>query len=419
MSDLSAAHRERGFLLARQGRHELAEREYRLALADDPYDADAHALLALVLAEQEPRRAEALMEARTAVHFAPDSLFSHYAEARVHLEAERWDDAQRAAERAIRIDPDNSRPYVVVAASHVHRRQWNEALTAADQALALDPTHTTAANIRATALVHLGRRDEAGAALHGALARDPEDFFTHANQGWALLHRGEREAALGHFRESLRLNPEGEWARKGLAEALKARNPLYAGMLRYFLWMDRISDRTRWMVILGGWLAYRILRGVADANPALAPWLVPLMIAYAAFVLLSWTAPQVFNAVLLASREGRYVLSPEQRVSGAWMAAGVAAAVAATVAVLATGNEWLSTGAMVFAALLIPLAATFRGPRGQATRGMAMLTAAMYAATVVSMGLDARGGHDVAGGLLAVVVLGVVAISWGVNLRGG
>ncbi|HYR12222.1 MAG TPA: tetratricopeptide repeat protein [Longimicrobium sp.] len=419
MSDSIEAHRQRGWLLAQQGRAELAERELRLALAEDPYDADTHALLALVLAEQEPRRAEALEEAHAAVGLAPDDPFPHYAEARVHLEAERWDDARRAAEQAIRIDSDDAGHYVVLSAAHLGRRRWREALDAADEALALDPTHTGAANLRATALVHMGRRDEAGAALQGALARDPENSHTHANQGWALLHRGDRKAALEHFREALRLDPESEWAREGLVEALKARNPLYAGMLRYFLWMNRLPGRTRWLIVLGGWFGYRIVRGAAESNPGLAPWLAPLMIAYVAFVLLSWTAPQIFNAVLLASRDGRYVLSPEQRRSGAWMAAGVAAAVGLTVAALATGAGWLETGAILFAAMLIPLAATFHGPRGRPTRVMSIVSAVLYLVAAASLVLSVQGNNDTAGALSGIVLLGVVAVSWGANLRGG
>jgi tetratricopeptide (TPR) repeat protein len=418
MSDPTFARRQRGWLLAQQGRHDLAEQEYRLALAEDPHDAGTHALLALVLAEQEPRRAEALEEARTAIGLAPDDAFPHFAEAHVHLEAERWEPAQRAAEEAIRIDPDDPGHYAVLAAAHLGRRRWREALEAADQALAIDPTHTGGANLRATALVHLGRKDEAGATLHGALARDPENTHTHANQGWALLHRGDRKAALGHFREALRLDPESEWAREGLAEAMKARNPLYAAMLRYFLWMNRLPARTRWMVILGGWLGYRVVRGAAEANPALAPWLVPLMVAYAAFVLLSWTAPQVFNAVLLASADGRYVLSPEQRRSGAWMAAGVAAAITLVVAALVTSVGWVAMGALMFAAMLIPLSATFRGPRGRPTRVMSMVTVGLYALAAVSLALLTQ-GLALGATLFSIVLLGVVATSWGVNLRGG
>ena len=143
-----------------------------------------------------------------------------------------------------------------------------------------------------------------------------------------------------------------------------------------------------------------------------------MMVAYAAFVLLSWTAPQVFNAVLLASADGRYVLSPEQRRSGGWMAAGVAAAIVLVVAALVTDAGWVAMGALMFAAMLIPLAATFRGPRGRPTRVMSMVTVGLYAMAALSLVLVAQ---DLAlGGILfSVVLLGVVATSWGVNLRGG
>jgi tetratricopeptide (TPR) repeat protein len=417
MTGDSSPHRERGWLLARQGRVELAEREYRMALSDDPHDALAHALLAMLLADQEPRHADALEEAHAAIGLAPDEAFGHYAEAYVHLQADRWDDAERAARAAILIDPDDPANHTALAAALLGRRRWAESLAAADEALALDPAHATALNLRAQALIHLNRRDEADATLHGALAHDPENADTHANRGWALLHRGDRRGALDHFREALRLDPQSEWARAGLAEALKAGNPLYAAMLRYFLWMQRIEPRTQWMVVVGGLLGFQVVRRISRENPALAPWLTPLVVAYAAFVLLSWTAPQIFNAVLLASRDGRYALSHEQRRSGACMAAGVGALLTLGLAALVTREWWAINGAILFAAMLIPLAAVFRGPRGRATPKMAVAAGVLYAMAALSVPLWAV-GNGLAGVLFTLVIWSVVAISWIVNLRG-
>lgn len=410
-------HQQRGWILATQGRHELAEREYRLALAEDPHDGTTHALLAILLADLDERRADALAEAHAAIALDPDDAFAHFAEAHVHLQAERWNEAERAALTAVNIDPDDPRNFAALSFAHLGRRRWTEALAAADMALALDPGHAPALNLRATALVHLGRKDEAGDTLHGALARDPENADTHANQGWALLHRGDRKGALEHFRESLRLDPEGEWAREGLAEALKARNPLYAGMLRYFLWMNRLDKRTQWMVIVGGIFGYNVVRSVARNNPGLAPWLTPVMVAYGAFVLLSWAAPQIFNAVLMASRDGRYVLSPEQRRSGAWMMDGLGAVLALGVAALVTRGEWAISGAMLFAGLLIPLSAAFRGPRGRPTPKLAAAAGLLYAMAALYVVLT-FGGSEAAGPLLHLpVLLGIIVISWISNLR--
>ncbi len=416
---IDSPHRQRGALLAEQGRYELAEREYRRALGDDPDDALTHALLALALADQGGRDEEALSEARAAVALEPDLSFAHYAEARVHLEADRADAAERAAATAVRIDPDHPRGYMALSAAHGARRRWQDALAAADMGLALRPTHAPLLNLRAQALVQLGRRDEAASTLRGALADDPENAGTHANQGWALLHAGDRSGALGHFRESLRLDPTGEWAHAGLVEALKARNPVYAAMLRYFLWMQRLDGRTRWLVILGGYFGYRVVRTVARDNPALAPWLLPLMVAYGAFVLLSWIAPQLSNAVLLASPDGRYALSDEQRRSGLWMAAGVGAALVLGAAALLTRADWAVSGAVLAAGLLIPLASVFRGPRGRPTPKMTIVAGALYALATLSVALLAAGMDDMSMTLFGIVLLGIIAISWISNLRSG
>src|SRR6185436_9021657 len=111
----------------------------------------------------------------------------------------------------------------------------------------------------------------------------PENAFTHANQGWTYLNKGEPKKALEHFRESLRLDPANEWARHGIVEALKARNIIYAVMLKYFLWMARLSRGARWGIILGGYFGIQLLASMARSNPAIAPWILPLRILYITF----------------------------------------------------------------------------------------------------------------------------------------
>src|SRR3712207_7475219 len=54
----------------------------------------------------------------------------------------------------------------------------------------------------------------------------------HANRGWQEAHRGNYEQAMAHFREALRIDASLEWAREGVVEVLKARNPVYRVMLR-------------------------------------------------------------------------------------------------------------------------------------------------------------------------------------------
>ena len=88
-----------------------------------------------------------------------------------------------------------------------------------------------------------------------------------------------------------------------------------------------------------------------------------------------------------------------------------------TAAALATGEGWLEMGALMFAAMLIPLAATFHGPRGRPTRVMSTMTIGLYALAAISLVLGAQGIGDGERRLAGIVLLGVVATSWGANLR--
>src|SRR5262249_17996730 len=186
--------------------------------------------------------------------------------------------------------------------------------------LALDPEHVGCTNLRAMALVKLGRNAEAGAALADTLANDPENAFSHANQGWALLHQGQPRQALEHFREALRLEPGLEFARAGILEAIKARNPVYGLMLRYFLWMGRLRRGAHWAVILGLYFVFNcVLGNMADANPAWRPWVMPLQVAYIAFVVLTWIAEPLFNLLLRLDRFGRHALTREEIVATNWV----------------------------------------------------------------------------------------------------
>lgn len=411
-------HQQRALLLLEQRRPEMAEQELRRHLTDAPDDFFSHALLALCLGEME-RPAEALEEAAEAIRLAPDHPYPHYVRARTLLDAGRIDEAEAAIREAIRIDPDDPDAFALLAAVQLQRRRWSAALDAADRGLTIDAEHVACTNLRATALVQLGRRDEAGATLGQALARDPENPYTHANQGWALLHRGDRKAALEHFRQALRADPANDWARQGLVEALKAGNPVYGVMLRYFLWMSRLEPRTQWMIILGGFLGYRLLRGVATRNPTLAPFIYPILGVYIVFVLLTWTADHLFNLLLHLNEFGRHALSDRQRTGARWVGAGLLLAVVCGVVALLTGAPAALRAVLLAVLLLIPLSSTVRGSRTGISRKMVVFTATLYAAGLGSVALAAIDDSSAAAsGLFLFALFGSVVSSWMGTVRG-
>lgn len=304
----------RALLLYEQSRYDLAAKELYQILAHNPEDVQAHALLALSFSEQGKPQ-EALQQAERAVHLAPDLAWAHYVLARVFHQQDQDKAAERAVNEALQLEPQAANYWSLLSAIHIDRRNWPAALETAERGLSLDPEHVGCANLRAMALIKLGRKQESDLALGAALARDPENAVTHANQGWILLEAGDHQRAMEHFRQALRLEPTMDWARSGIVAAMKARNIVYRYMLQYFFWISRLDRRVQWGVIFGGFVAFRLMRSLAQAAPAIAPLAWVLIAAYLAFVYLTWSADTLFNLLLRLDRFGRLALSRNEMMT--------------------------------------------------------------------------------------------------------
>ena len=344
----------RADLLLQQGRFNDAERELGQLLSNDPRHALAHALMAQAMLGQL-RLNDAEYAAREAISSAPDEAFSHYAMSAVLRERRRFAEAVIAIQQAIALDPYSPNQFALLAQLRIDQREFSAALAAADQGLSIDPEHAACVNLRAIALVHLGRRGEAAAVVQGALDKDPENSVTHANQGWTLLHRNDPKRALEHFREALRLDPTNDWARAGIVEAMKARNPIYRVILAYFLWMSRLSGRTQSAIVLGGWFGQRVLREAARSNPGLQPYVLPIILAYALFVWMTWLANPLFNLLLRLSKYGRHALSREQTVTSNWILVLLLICAGALGSLFLGFAEWKLSLALTALLLTIPV----------------------------------------------------------------
>jgi tetratricopeptide (TPR) repeat protein len=365
---------DRAQLLLQQSRPADAERETLLALAEDPESARGHAYLALSRIDQQ-KNTEALAAAQRAVSLSPDDAFSHHIHAVVLHRLDREKEAFTAIEEAIRLDPENESHFAVLASIHLAMRDWPAALAASERGLMIHPEDVQCANLRSMALVRLGRKEEAMQTVDFALERAPENAWSHANQGWNCLHQNDPRRAQDHFREALRLEPDLEYARQGMLEALKARNPVYRGMLAYFLWMGRLSTKLQWAFILGTMFGVRAVRTLAEERPELGVVLWPLVGLFYLFIYLSWTAGPMFNLLLRFDRFGRLVLSRDERKATNWFGACVLLMVGA-LTFWALGNPVGMFGAIVGAMLSVCVAITFNRT-GKKRAGFAIATAVM------------------------------------------
>lgn len=379
----SDLHFQRGLLLYQQDRNAMAEAELRLALAADPDHTTAHAVLALCLSEQNKLEA-AEAEVAQAVRLDPLDAFAHYARAQVLAKQDRRADAEAAVRTAIGLNHTAASFYSLLANLRLAAGDPAGAVGAAEQGLAHDPNDAGCSALRTMALLRLGRTADATDETAEALRRDPRDPYAHAGHGWALVHAKRPAEALPHFREALRLDPTNEWARSGMIEALKARYWVYRQMLGFFLWMSRRGAGGQWAIIVGLLVTQQVLAGVARNQPAVQPFVDPVLYLFFAFVMLTWLADPLFTLLLRLNRFGRLALNAEERRQSSWVGAGVAAALVGLL-VWALPTLYATIGmlwALAWSMTLIPLAAVFRCPAGWRRNLMACYTGGMVAANV-------------------------------------
>jgi Tfp pilus assembly protein PilF len=386
---------QRARMLLQVERPNEALRELTSALAEDPEDVDAHALMALGYAQLE-RFEDATRSARQAVSLAPDAAFVHYVLGTILCDRDRDKEALVSAREAIRLDPDDADHHGLEASCLAGLARWKEMLASAERGLALEPAHVRCLNLRATALRQLGRADEAATVLESALAERPDDPDTHATYGYASLQRGEYRTATLHFREALRLEPQHASARAGLVEALKAENPLYRPILWWLLWCSRMSSGRGLLVMFGIMYGVRMLSRALKEVPGLSVLGGVLIIVYVFVVWTSWVGSSLFDLLLYLRRDTRELLEENDRRVAVAVGATMLAAPLAGGVLFALGEP---TGAVLaplaFLAVAIPVSGglSLRNRKARAIGVTIALIAVLVAvAGTLFLALDASRG---------------------------
>ena len=297
-------HLERGLLLYQQFNYAAAEKELKLAVAEEPNNSYARSLLAGCMLGQG-REDEALNEVEAAISINPEDPFAHYVRSTIQLNRGNLKESLDSILEAIRIDPYADYYYAQLSDTFYYQDKLKESLDAADTGLALNPEDVDCINARGRVLVRLGRAEEAEESLTLALRREPSNSFTHTNLGWVKLRRGLIKESMEHFKEALRLSPNSQWAREGVVEALKSRNPLYYAALKLSLWFSDLDVKVRLLLILV----------LVFVEPLRAPIVLVLIMV--------WFSDQLFNTVLRFDSYGKIVLTDEQIKSNNFFVAGL------------------------------------------------------------------------------------------------
>jgi tetratricopeptide (TPR) repeat protein len=219
----------------------------------------------------------------------------------------------------------------------------------------------------------LGRETEARASVELALSIDPESETAHTNRGWLALMAGRQDEALDFFRTALRLDPLNEPARKGFLAALKSRNPLYKGLVRYSLWSNRLSHTEALAFVFGlAWLT-SLLGMAAQAFPPLYLLYLPWRILYRLFVYFSWLSNAFFYLLLRFHPRARLLLSQDELAESNGLAFCLIYFFANLGGLILWKQAGFAAGMALAFFMILPAVAVFKMPR-QAQGRRAVLT---------------------------------------------
>jgi len=340
--------------LLKQGKSDEAIKRLQAHLSEFPEDSHAKFLLAWAY-----YMSHKLPEARTAA----EVLFSEDPEqpqlvnllAEIDLAEGKYDDAESKAKFLIGADPNRPEAYLLLSRVKFLQRNYDAALEHAEKALELDPENKEALNLKVRISDTLGNYAKARESIGELLHLDPENPTTLANLGLQRLNEGKVSEAMEIFSQALSIQPTNMLARHGMMEALKSRFWIYRLFYHYQKFMSRLSGRNSWLLIIGTYLAARVIGGMADATEGNVQLILnTLVILIAITFFLSWVINPLLNLVLSQNKYGKLLLDDREKKMANLTGISLLIAVTSFIGYFGTGYYRLLLAGFLFIGLMIP-----------------------------------------------------------------
>jgi tetratricopeptide (TPR) repeat protein len=256
-------HLKRAEVLFNQGRYELAEKELRSEIAQNPQSANAHALLSMCLInqkkqpknfidsiqfllEQQKLSSEELESIEYALSIDSNNAWYHYVLTMYWYRCGNLDRAKNQIEVALGLNPNSAYFHYILACIlfDLGNLRYGGMSTASrgltelfksyfigfylkpvfaplKRSLALDPNSIAALNLLTNLYVVTGKYKQALESSLTALARDPNNAMTQDLHGQILTGCGKYTEAIGYFQTALSIDPNYTQAKNNLLEAMR------------------------------------------------------------------------------------------------------------------------------------------------------------------------------------------------------
>ena len=353
-------------LLLKQSRYAEAKEYIGYHLTQHPEDSYAKYCYALVLLRSGDTNESRKLTEQLLTENPDDELIIDLS-LQIDLEDGNLDRAESKALLLLEARPDDAEHYFTLARVKLSQRSYDKALEAVNNGLEIDAENLSGLNLKITLDGLLGNKSDTKSAIENALELDAEDPSSIANQASQMLREGKVSQALDRLQYALSLDPTNQLAQHYMQEAIKSKFWPYRMFYKYKELGARLSSAGSWKLVIGAYLGYRVILGVARNNSTLEPYLMPLVYLIMSLFLLTWVMDPLMNIYLLTNKYGRVLLDrDETKMAQACLGALVLALI--FLCIYAVGHDTVQlVNAAVFAACLIPLG-TFLQPTRKKNR---------------------------------------------------
>ena len=219
-------------------RYSEAERQYKIAVRQDPTDARGPAGLGNVYLDQG-KFAEAVSAYQEAIKVKPDHIPAYQPLGYALVRLNRYPEAIQTLTQALKYDPNNAEIYNNLSYMYVHSERYQEAVEAGNQVITLlgqsnqayqqglqnkNQVLSHAYKNLGNAYVGLKQHDNAAKALRRAAEIEPGNASAHFNLGLVLYNGRRYTDAIESYKTVIRLRPDLAVAHFNLGLAYVAVN---------------------------------------------------------------------------------------------------------------------------------------------------------------------------------------------------
>jgi tetratricopeptide (TPR) repeat protein len=396
-------HLDRAEILLDLDKYDLAEKELRQEIAENPDSDLAHGSLARCLINQRKLGAETLEIVEYALALNPENDWLHYLLAVYWHMSGNFDRAQTAIGVSIELDPNVSLYFDTLARIlfdrgndrfKTHSRRimlivfvfsrglllpiyWGiftickdywirsylrPVIAPLEKSLSLDPEYLSALNLQTQLLIQTNRPHRALANSLDALRIDPSDDTAHRLHAQVLLILGKYIAARDHFQSALNIDPSSKESKAGLLEAVRSQYWVYP-------WIS--VTNWRGILVLGIVFSITVTLGISTIwFKSDGIFVFSICLVFIPLASISLAAKPIFNLFLQLRSKHRLLMTSSISIWGTILGNYIASLIIAAVssvyllsflaAVLDNASAWVLAMAipilLIFAGIFISVA---------------------------------------------------------------